>query len=69
MQECTKTALSQRVGATGWVLKSALAVLLCLEIDSLFPAYSTLTLPSLISAPNATVDNFETAFRTRLVER
>ena len=46
-------------GSTGWALKSALAALPRLEIEPLFPAHGALL--SLISGPNATTDNFETA--------
>ncbi len=46
-------------GPTGWALKSALAALPRLEIAPLFPAHGALL--SLISGPNATTDNFETA--------
>ena len=46
-------------GPTGWARKSALAALPRLEIAPLFPAHGALL--SLISGPNATVANFETA--------
>ena len=56
-------------GPTGWTLKSALAALPHLEIAPLFLAHGALpqeNLKWLISGPNATVDNLETAPRLTL---
>ena len=44
-----------------WALKSVLAPLSRLEMEPLFPAHGALL--SLISGPNATADNLETASR------